>query len=462
VDIYVRVSQVNGRDVEADGGTADQQKKQCRAQLVADGLTEGQTFIDLDESGGKASRPAFDQMMERISTGKSGGVIVKNLRRFGRSQRHVLDALDVIEDAGAVFISCEDKFDTSTPMGRFARDLMIRLGQLELEERTEGWDRSRGGAIARGIVIGPAPAGYTKPGKGQKLVPNEHAPAIRRAFELRADGASWKVIAQHLTDAGVPAHTGSSVWSLKGASTVIDNEAYLGVARHGTHRNAGAHEPIVTQDIWNRCQARKGSYAPRSDTGPKLLTGLLTCGSCGGKLAHGVVGGKYGYYRCTNRGKCPAPVGIVASKAEGYIVQQALPHLRDFVLKATAAAKDAEPVDANLEGALEEAEAEVAAFVVNVPAATPGFVEGLQRRQDEVARLRLQIAQANTPTTDDVIAQLASLADEDGVVTLTGSFDDTRRMFATLLKKATVARGRSTNEPVENRITLEWNTPVAA
>src|SRR4051812_27980005 len=107
IDIYVRVSRTQGRDVAQEGGTAAQQEKQCRAQLTADGLKAGEVFIDLDESGGKASRPAFDQMLARVDAGASGGVIVKNLRRFSRSTVNAMNTMQWIEERGGTFISCE-------------------------------------------------------------------------------------------------------------------------------------------------------------------------------------------------------------------------------------------------------------------------------------------------------------------------------------------------------------------
>ena len=68
--------------------------------LEADGLEAGQVFKDLDESGGKSSRPAFDRMLARIEAGQSGGVIVWNLRRFGRRVVNVVRDVRQIEEWG--------------------------------------------------------------------------------------------------------------------------------------------------------------------------------------------------------------------------------------------------------------------------------------------------------------------------------------------------------------------------
>ena len=212
VSIYMRVSRTGGRDVEAEGGTAAVQESMCRKQAELDGLTVGQVFTDLDESGGKTSRPQFDRMLAAIREGKSGGVIVRNLRRFGRTTTGVIEGVREIEERGGAFVSVEEKIDTSSPMGRFALTIFAALGTMELEERTETWRAARERAIGRGVQIGPAPAGYDKieegPDKG-KLVPNEHAPTIRRAFMRRAQGASWSEVSGILTEAGVPTWRGA-------------------------------------------------------------------------------------------------------------------------------------------------------------------------------------------------------------------------------------------------------------
>src|SRR5262245_41137793 len=161
VAIYVRVSRVMGRDVTAEGGTAAEQEKQCRAQLAADGLEVGEVFTDLDQSGGKASRPAFDQALASIEAGVHGGIIVKNIRRFGRNTVNVLEGVRWLESHGAVFLSCEEKVDTSTSQGRFFLTILAAFGEMELEDRRAGWKAKRDSLVQNGKSIAKVPFGYT-------------------------------------------------------------------------------------------------------------------------------------------------------------------------------------------------------------------------------------------------------------------------------------------------------------
>ena len=100
IDVYVRVSRVGNRDVTAEGGTATEQERRCRAYLEAKDLQAGEVFTDLEETGGKLTRPQFDQAIERAKSGVSGGLICINLRRFGRTSG-AADLVIELEQAGA-------------------------------------------------------------------------------------------------------------------------------------------------------------------------------------------------------------------------------------------------------------------------------------------------------------------------------------------------------------------------
>jgi hypothetical protein len=197
VDIYVRVSRVGGRE-GVSFQSPEQQEERCRAQLKADGLQVGEIFIDLDESGAKVSRPAFDKAMARIESGESGGVIVYDLSRFGRNTRHVLDGgVDFIESHDAAFITCAEKFDTSTATGRFVLTLFAALRELEREQSREPMGSLEGeGSGARRphrcCARGLRPAGGWHVGRAPRLHRDDQAGILapRSRWLVEGDGGS--------------------------------------------------------------------------------------------------------------------------------------------------------------------------------------------------------------------------------------------------------------------------------
>lgn len=389
VDIYVRVSRVGGRDVEADGGTAAEQEKRCRAQLEADGLKAGEVFVDLDQSGGKTSRPEFDKAKARIESGVSGGIIVINLSRFGRNRRVDEDIL-ALEEMGGTVISIEDKLDTSTPSGRFALTILSAVNTLYLENVTEAWQRTHVNHIARGVPTGRAPAGYSKTEKGT-LTPNEHAPVIVEAFEMRAAGAPVSAVRDLLIERGVPT-SGGGVWLERTTQRLLKNPTYTGQIRFGHLVEKNTHEAIIGSVLWARVQATFTEGAPRGKREHALLAGLLQCAKCGGRMTLDSSkrnGQTYRFYRCKSEACSKPKPTIGAAPVEEHIVTSALAHLgnvwgerpaapsaghADAVAALDKARADREEVDvlkdamspANLALARTEADAAVAAAEIKV------------------------------------------------------------------------------------------------
>ena len=272
IAIYVRVSRTNKRDVESEGETAAEQESRCRSQLAADGLTPGEVYVDLDESGGKTSRPAFDRMLASIEDGTHGGVIVRNLRRFGRSTAGVLGDGDEgrprgvpwIEKQGAAFLSVEEKIDTSTAMGEFALTIFAALGSLELRQRREGWAEATRNAIDAGIHVGATPIGYLRDEKTRKLVPDpatrEH---VAEAFRMRIGGESIRKVHRYLAEHCTRKDGTAMLRQTPAVRAMLSNRIYLGEVRSGEHVHQGAHEPLVSAGRFHAAQREQDPATQR-------------------------------------------------------------------------------------------------------------------------------------------------------------------------------------------------------
>jgi DNA invertase Pin-like site-specific DNA recombinase len=345
VDIYVRVSKTGGRDVNREGLTADVQERRCRAQLEAAGFEAGEVFKDLDESGWKKSRPQFDKVMARIENGQSGGVCTLNFSRLTRAG-DLINRILWIETRGhqvkpeskdgAVYISVEERVDTSTASGRLLVRVLDAINLMKVEEGRESADKLHAEKIARGQWIGTVPTGYDI-GDDGVLVSNEHAPVVVQTFELRGRGGSWSQVAQLLTDAGVPnsrerlqakaegREPVGSKWSIKSVQEMLRSDAYIGVARSGQHVNHKAHEPLVLKALFRKV-SKRGSERMRGSSEGSLLSGLLRCGGCGKTLTPDWLkksnGKRYLYYRCkaSSSANCPHRATITAAQIEPYVI----------------------------------------------------------------------------------------------------------------------------------------------
>jgi site-specific DNA recombinase len=115
------------------------QRERIEAHAAAKGYVIVDWQEDLDQPGSRLERPGLQAAIEAVEAGVADGIIVAKLDRFARSLVDAVSAIQRITAAEGQLISVEDGFDSSTSMGRFARDMLIRLGELELDRIREDW-----------------------------------------------------------------------------------------------------------------------------------------------------------------------------------------------------------------------------------------------------------------------------------------------------------------------------------
>ena len=443
VDVYVRVSRVGGREGDSFISPSVQEER-CRALATARGYEVGRVFTDLDQSGGTMDRPAFNEALARIRSGESGGIIVARIDRFSRTMQGALNTLQEIEEAGGFLVECDGDWDTSTPMGRFGRDLVLRIAQLFVEQIAESWDVTRRTAVERGVTCNAAPAGYRKREDGV-LVPSEHAPAIRAAFEMRANGASQSDVARHLIGAGVPtawSREETARWSIRAVQQLLRNRTYLGEARSGAYVKEGAHDPLVGRGVFHAVQELRGKARAASTSGgdgPLLGGGLLKCGSCGKSLTLDttkVNGKRYGFYRCKTNAACTSRVCVSQRQAEPYlegIVRRSLAGAVYEPERAGSAELDA------LRAALEDAKEDLRELVES-DEPIPATVLAARGRVLEARAARAQ--EALDEAEASTVAPLTLPTSVEAWDAL--SVPERRRIMTALLGRVVVRRGRGT------------------
>jgi len=103
-------------------------------------------YRDIAISGQADDRGDYERLMD--NAGQYDAVVVRELSRFGRSLKQVLNDIDQLDDNGTDFISLEDNFDTSTAQGKllfqiigafneFWANLARERAQEEVERRRE-------------------------------------------------------------------------------------------------------------------------------------------------------------------------------------------------------------------------------------------------------------------------------------------------------------------------------------
>ena len=145
--LYARVSTANhGQDV-------NMQLRELREYCERRGLEIAGEYIDT-ASGSKDSRPELNRLMTVAKQRRFDAVCVWKLDRFGRSLRHLVNALADLESLGVSFISIRDNLDLSTPSGRLMFQIIGAMAEFEralIQERVRAGLRN---ARAKGKLLG--------------------------------------------------------------------------------------------------------------------------------------------------------------------------------------------------------------------------------------------------------------------------------------------------------------------
>ena len=121
-------------------------------------------YADKGFSGKNTNRPQFEELMKDINDGLVDKVIVYRLDRFSRSIADFGQAWENLQKRNVEFISINEKFDTSTPMGRAMLHIIMVFAQLERETIAERVKDNYYSRIKQGNWPGgPAPLVLTMP-----------------------------------------------------------------------------------------------------------------------------------------------------------------------------------------------------------------------------------------------------------------------------------------------------------
>src|SRR5437764_1966702 len=171
VALYARVSTLNNQDPEM-------QLSELREYAARRGWQIVEEFTDQGVSGCKESRPALNRLMADACRRRFDAILVWKIDRFGRSLKHLVNALAELAALGVAFISLRDNLDLSTPSGRLMFQIIGAMAEFEralIQERVRAGLRN-----ARS--------------KGKKLGrPRVTVDASKIAF-LRTQGRSWAEI----------------------------------------------------------------------------------------------------------------------------------------------------------------------------------------------------------------------------------------------------------------------------
>lgn len=425
----VRVSQVGGR--EGDSFTSpDTQRERIAAWCDRDGLELVASVDELDVSGGTPlhERAGLRGAVEAVEAGDADVLVVSNFDRLVRSLRVQDEVVSRVEAAGGRVVALDFGEVTNDTAAQWLSGTMIgavsEYYRRSIKERS-GEAQQR--AIARGIAPWPhIVPGYDR-GPDRRLVTNGDADTMRRAFEMRADGARITDIREFLRAHGVDRNSHRVSW-------LLGSRIYLGEIHFGScEPNRAAHEAIVDADTFARVQNVRVPQGRKAKSEQLLARlGVLRCGTCNARM---VIGSqrratkRYVFFRCPTE-DCPRRVTIGAGIADSVVVEAVRVALADVEGRASIQqnARDAE-------AALERAERDLKNGIRNL--AVLGDEPAVQAKLLELRAVR-----------DDARAHVEQLGGQRAAVVLNGandwdrlSLDARRALIRATVERAVVGTG---------------------
>lgn len=293
VAAYIRVS----TDKQADKGySLPEQEERIRAYCKSKDWELVKIYSDAGFTGSNMERPALKNLVDEVSAYDI--VLVNKLDRLSRSQKDTLFLIqDVFAPNGCSFVSMQESFDTTTPIGIAMVGILSAFAQLERSQIKERMKMGKEGRKKKGLWNGGVniPTGYDY--KDGMLTPNEEAPQIRLIYEMYLEGNGIRDITRYLQTHFTTRYTS---WNYVGTvRRILGNPVYIGMI--GEYK--GQHEPIIDVETFERVQSlleerKTGGKVP---TGKHLLTGFIYCGHCGSRVrscSSVTKKMKYSYYRC--------------------------------------------------------------------------------------------------------------------------------------------------------------------
>ena len=345
--IYARLSRDDGDKLESDSIInqkaliRDFLSKHPEIHAVSEKTDDGYSGVNFD-------RPAFQEMMDEIRSGKINCVVVKDLSRFGRNYIEAGNYIErVFPFLGVRFIAINDNYDSldrnqsdsliipfkNLINDAYCKDISVKIrSQLEIKRK-------------KGQFLGAfAVYGYMKDEEDHnKLVVDTYASEIVRAiFKWKKQGMSQGRIADKLNMQGVlcpmeykislgmkvqtnfRVHK-KALWSSKTVTRILTNEIYTGVLVQGKVgtpnykikkimprdeadwiRVEGVIPVIVDRDMFDSVQmilAKDIRIAPDEDV-VYPLSGFVKCADCGQNMvrkSYNAGGKSYSYFICSTR-----------------------------------------------------------------------------------------------------------------------------------------------------------------
>ena len=323
--IYLRVSTKEQAETggEAEGFSIPAQRAACKRKADSLGAVVEEEFVDRGESAKTANRPELAKMLRYLGETPVNYVIVHKVDRLARNRADDVVITMEIKKSGAALVSCSENID-ETPSGLLLHGIMSSIAEFYSQNLATEVNKGLIQKAETGGTVFKAPIGYRhvrtmENGREKRTVEidPERAPLVKWVFEAYATGEwTFAQLLDELADRGLVSRGGPKTppkpVSLNGLHKILNNPYYTGVLAYRGVVHAGNHEPLVSQELFDRVKAVLTAHNHAGDRHYRhnhYLKGSVYCGTCGSRLAvtysRSHTGKIYDYFFCLGRQHYP-------------------------------------------------------------------------------------------------------------------------------------------------------------
>jgi site-specific DNA recombinase len=252
-------------------------------------------------------------------------VIVWHPDRLYRKLTDLVKITEIAQRHGLTIVSVQaGEVDLNTPSGRMSASILGAVATHEGEHRTARQKNAyRQSAEAGSWHFSHRPFGYRR--DGDKVIQvAEEAAVLREALDRyytqeapRREVMRWLNAQGILTPVGKP-------WGIIQVRDLLTNSRYAGISSYnGVEVGSGSWEPIVDEQTWRVWQSSAAKRKRKStfSSAKYLLTGIATCGECGGTVyvKHRNQSNAVSYF-CSEKACVQRSVALVDDLVQGVIL----------------------------------------------------------------------------------------------------------------------------------------------
>lgn len=320
---YIRVSS----EKQVENYSLDFQNRMLKKYAELNNMKLIKVFREEGYSATNTNRPAYKEMIKYLEENDIDVILVHKLDRLHRDETNMFNDLKRFRESKIKVIAVSDGIDTSDDSTGLATAMLAAI--------SANFSRNLSKETRKGLTSAAENCLHTggKPPYGFKLnrdtmlleIDETTAPAVRKMFELYADGFRTSDILKWLKEHGYKTAKGND-FKTNSLNEIFHNEKYRGcytwdkaLAKDADgHRNThgrkdkyikieGGCPAIVSEEIFNKVQDRLKENADKANNRMPdryyPLTGIIFC-NCGSPMCGSVSyskGRRYYKYNCIKK-----------------------------------------------------------------------------------------------------------------------------------------------------------------